>query len=923
MGLLAFTANASQITAGLGVTQIIPGTNITISPESGIGEVTVNGGGGIPLPQGASNYLQYYATGTHYDISNSSITTSSGVFTHLTVPQGRVANEPAVSASTFSLFTALNATAATATQQFNFAFSSITSILRGEATAYLSINGSTQTKLGGLNVIGNVGIGTTNADQKLRVEGRIWSTSGGFVFPDGSTQTTSASAAVGFVTLTASQTFSGANSFLGKSIYGLTTPYADNNMRIYDNYANSTMTLRITGYKPLIVENYNSSVAIVAINSANGGSGSPDEVVGWRFTVSSMPIYITALGHYTNAGLGVFTSGTRDVGLYNASGVLLASASVSATGFLQNSFYYQYINPVRLEPYTDYTVLAAELGNTWASGVTKTLDPAISTSNPKSTASTPLVYTDENGSGLANHYGPGLLFAQPSESLRVDENGTTIGGQNISISLNSSIVRLNNMDISTKTIFTTYFSTSYLPAYSTGTTYNITASTGYLAKLGIGTNSGSSILDVSGGSVTIRNPYGLQVGTMLVVQAGRGMVGIGTINPGGRLQVANSAGATGPQLVISTGDMTATTKGNLFEVNGTSIVMRVPLYFDDGSVQIAAPGSSQWAVNGSHIYNANAGNVGIGTTNPSARLDIFGGSATIRGGYGLQVGTMMVVQQGSGNVGIGTTNVSSKFEVFNGSITIQGTNAGLRIGNTLVTTTNGNVGIGTTLPNAKLHIGAGGDAPAQTVADLIVTRAGASAIVVRDSTNNSEAQVYAGPGEVVMGSYTNDYVDLKTNNATVMRLTTGGNVGIGATNPTAQLHTTGSVRFQTFGLGTLNSDASGNITSVSDERYKNIESTFTASLAEISNINPINYRWKSEVSIGSSTFQTGWDTTTLMAGFSGQNIKQNIPEATGVNKDSSLSLYDRPIIAALVNAVKELHSQVIDLRNKVEILEQP
>jgi hypothetical protein len=45
---------------------------------------------------------------------------------------------------------------------------------------------------------GNVGIGTTAPSQKLEVAGTIYSTSGGFKFPDGTTQTTAAVAATAF-----------------------------------------------------------------------------------------------------------------------------------------------------------------------------------------------------------------------------------------------------------------------------------------------------------------------------------------------------------------------------------------------------------------------------------------------------------------------------------------------------------------------------------------------------------------------------------------------------------------------------------------------------------------------------------------------------------------------------------------------------
>lgn len=51
---------------------------------------------------------------------------------------------------------------------------------------------------------GNVGIGTTAPSQKLEVAGTIYSTSGGFKFPDGTTQTTAAGGGPGFSCITRS-----------------------------------------------------------------------------------------------------------------------------------------------------------------------------------------------------------------------------------------------------------------------------------------------------------------------------------------------------------------------------------------------------------------------------------------------------------------------------------------------------------------------------------------------------------------------------------------------------------------------------------------------------------------------------------------------------------------------------------------------
>ena len=99
-----------------------------------------------------------------------------------------------------------------------------------------------------------------------------------------------------------------------------------------------------------------------------------------------------------------------------------------------------------------------------------------------------------------------------------------------------------------------------------------------------------------------------------------------------------------------------------------------------------------------------------------------------------------------------------------------------------------------------------------------------------------------------------------------------GSVGIGTNTPSAQFHTTGTLRHANFGAGAATFDANGNISSVSDERLKIIVGTFTAGLAELMGINPILHKYN-ELS--------GLDMENVYAGFSAQNVMQFIPEAVG------------------------------------------
>ena len=111
----------------------------------------------------------------------------------------------------------------------------------------------------------------------------------------------------------------------------------------------------------------------------------------------------------------------------------------------------------------------------------------------------------------------------------------------------------------------------------------------------------------------------------------------------------------------------------------------------------------------------------------------------------------------------------------------------------------------------------------------------------------------------------------------------------------------GAIRMAGYGAGTATFDGSGNITSVSDERKKNIIGGFGRGLEHVLALNPIRYSWRED---------SGLDVRDLNVGFSAQEVQGVIPEAVGMDPQGYLTFNDRPVIAALVNAVKEINARL-------------
>ena len=353
-----------------------------------------------------------------------------------------------------------------------------------------------------------------------------------------------------------------------------------------------------------------------------------------------------------------------------------------------------------------------------------------------------------------------------------------------------------------------------------------------------------------------------------IINASNGWkVGIGTINPASKLEVQDDASTgiivrctntqstnTNKALRVrnnsDTDNFSVSHRGQLFassvgigtaspsaplhisgtDSNGTKIKLEdnnngfaaSEIYVQNGGrdLRFAAPQDMIFTkIGGSTLlYLENGNNVGIGTNNPFAKLDVFG-NTKLRGNVDID-----------GNVGIGTDNPGQKLDIFNGADDpniiiikgadksteyagigvfqgnatftgggIGGTNAGISLrtadGGTeterLRITSDGNVGIGTNNPTQLIDV-------YKTTNDAVIK--------VRTTADGAYFEAGSGIGEYYglkllsggtykwfLGSYGSTNFQIKDGSAAdgdeILTIQDGnGRVGLGTNNPVGKLH---------------------------------------------------------------------------------------------------------------------------------------
>ena len=385
-------------------------------------------------------------------------------------------------------------------------------------------------------------------------------------------------------------------------------------------------------------------------------------------------------------------------------------------------------------------------------------------------------------------------------------------------------------------------------AYDNGSYYNYITnfydtSTGMTFRSGSWT--GGNNVDFS-----FQTHYGGSFSTKLAIK-GDGYVGIGTTAPQKLLHISGGSGNV-DNLILESGYVSSGVGVAMQFNRGSGVLARIRGIEEGGwngglLFEVRNGASSNPGYNGATniaMKIATNGNVGIGTTSPYSPLQVgsytgtggyaYGSVATFAGAWNVNVPTVMLLSTDNSSTinkgaaigfGVGSEAGSTPYVYaqikglkessggsYNGYLAFYTTPSGsdanterMRINGS------GNVGIGTTAPDKKLVVTGDGTGTAKIgIAGFIGSNY--TGISLNGTLDEGNYNILSSPTDATL--YINRpsgvAIQFRQANAAQMIIASGGNVGIGTTNPTAKLYVSGNAT-DNVGLAYFENTSSGGI----------------------------------------------------------------------------------------------------------------
>lgn len=395
-------------------------------------------------------------------------------------------------------------------------------------------------------------------------------------------------------------------------------------------------------------------------------------------------------------------------------------------------------------------------------------------------------------------------------------------------------------------------------------------------------------------------------GTPFKINTSNNRIGINTATPSEALDVDGSILCTDRYVETGANSTASSTVLETFRAGGrtqTGGTVRIR-NIGDGSGN-----ATKMAIDTNSVERVRideSGNVGIGTTSPSAKLEVIGDAR-----FESESPSIILAESDS-------TNTDARLRVQAGNLLFETvTDSGTLVrehmqigssGNVTIDTNtffvdavNNRVGVGTTTPAVALDVV--GDAA--STGGFTVTGADSTStqVILQGFRNGVGVQTGGAVRIRSVGDGSNDAVQMifDTNSVERMRIGSTGVVTIDNLSGT--------------GSRAVNANSVGVLSAASDSRLKyEVENAPIPGLVEIMQLEPKAYQWLDDI-------EKRGENAAIEIGFFADQVKDIIPSAAPMGSDGYYGFYDRSVVAALTKGMQEQQAIIIALEARLSALE--